>query len=159
VNADDLRGALARIGRAPIAIALGAVALLALLAFGIALAGRSGPAPVATTDIAVAVPVEATSGELVSVTALEPVWIKIYEPEGEALFMGELAAGQSYELPGDVSKPMLWTGRPHAVEVRLGDTLLPVLGPPGKPLKDISLDRAALAARIPPLPPLPPVRG
>lgn len=84
------------------------------------------------------------------VTANQPVWVKIYERGGPTLFIGEMAAGQRFALPAAALDPLIWTGRPQAVQVAVGASVIPPLGGPDRTIKDVSLRREALLARIAP---------
>lgn len=97
----------------------------------------------------------------VTVTANQPVWVKIYERDGPTLFMGEMTAGQRFALPATTADPLIWTGRPQAIQVAVGTTVIPPLGEPDRTIRGTSLKRDALLARVapPPSPPITPVPG
>jgi cytoskeleton protein RodZ len=94
----------------------------------------------------------AATGTVVAVTAVEPVWVKLYDG-GRTLFMGTLAAGQRFDIPADAADPMIWTGRPDMVRVTVGDRAIPPLGDPSRRIKDVSLKADALLARAAATPP------
>ena len=83
---------------------------------------------------------------VVAVTGVEPVWVKLYDG-ATTLFMGTLAAGQRFEIPATAVDPMIWTGRPDMVRVTVGDRAIPPLGSPKRRIKDVSLKADALLAR------------
>ncbi len=83
-------------------------------------------------------------------TATQQVWIKVYEMGGATLFMGVLEPGDHYALPADAADPRLLTSRPNALDVTVGSTKIPQLGPAEKRIKDVSLKPAALLARAAP---------
>lgn len=88
-----------------------------------------------------------TAGPVV-LTALNTVWLRIYERDGRTLFTGEMPAGQHYEIPADAVDPLIHTGRPEALRITVGAAEIPQLGPPSKRLRDVSLGRDALLARV-----------
>jgi len=104
------------------------------------------PAPGAMTS-AVAPAVAAPAGGPVAVTALEPVWLKIYDT-GATLFQGEMAVGQRFDIPATANGPMVWTGRPQALRVTVGDAVIPPLGSPERTIRDVSLAPQALLQRL-----------
>jgi hypothetical protein len=109
----------------------------------------TAPTPAAPPPATAPAPV----GALITVTANQPVWVKIYERSGPTLFQGEMAAGQRFALPATAIDPLIWTGRPQAVQVAVGTTTIPPLGDPDRTIKGTSLSREALLARVAPPPP------
>jgi cytoskeletal protein RodZ len=91
------------------------------------------PAPAAPA----AAPVAAASGPVV-LTANEPVWIQVKDG-ATTLKMGELGAGQSYEVPATAKAPQLTTGKPEALRIAVGTADAPAVGPAGKTVTGISL--------------------
>jgi cytoskeleton protein RodZ len=89
-----------------------------------------------------------TAGGPVVLTAAEDVWLRIDQAGGgPALYMGTLAAGQSYQLPAGVEAPRLRTARANVLRVTVGGTPVPPLGPPEKTISNVSLAPADLLAR------------
>ena len=78
-------------------------------------AATAPAAPAATAPAPAPAPV-ASTGPVV-ITANEPAWIQVYERGGRTLFQGELATGQSYEVPGTAAAPLLRTGKPEAIRI------------------------------------------
>jgi transcriptional regulator with XRE-family HTH domain len=113
------------------------------------------PAPNTATDAPLASPTPApapaaaanTAGPVV-LTAVDTVWLRIYERDGRTLFTGEMPAGQHYEIPADAVDPLIHTGRPEALRITVGAAEIPQLGPSSKRLRDVSLGRDALLARV-----------
>ena len=104
--------------------------------------------PVVTAVPAAAPPVAAPQPSgAIALTAVQPVWLKVYEKGGPTLFMGEMAAGQRYEVPATAIDPQIWTGRPQAVQVTVGGKPVPPLGKADQTIRDVSLKRDALLAR------------
>jgi cytoskeletal protein RodZ len=84
----------------------------------------------------------------VVLTAVEDVWLRIYEANGgPALFQGILKTGQTYQVPAAAQAPQIRTGRPQALKVTVGQTVIPPLGPPERTIANVSLRAADLAAR------------
>ena len=75
----------------------------------------------------------------VVLTALEPVWLQVYERGGAKLFEGELAAGQRFEVPTTAAAPLLRTGKPEALRINVGSATAPAVGPPATTVRDVSL--------------------
>ena len=84
----------------------------------------------------------ASTGTVV-LTANEPVWIEVRD--GSAILQqGELAAGQSYEVPANAVAPKLTTGKPEALRVAIGTADAPAVGPTGERVSGVSLLAADL---------------
>ncbi|MDB5722896.1 MAG: helix-turn-helix protein [Alphaproteobacteria bacterium] len=110
-----------------------------------------GPAPQPKPATPPPAPAAAATGAVV-VAATEAVWVRIYEAGagGKTLFMGTMKAGDRYSVPATASAPEILTGRPNALQVTVGGTSIPPLGPPERRIKDVSLKAADLAARVQP---------
>jgi cytoskeleton protein RodZ len=80
----------------------------------------------------------AASGPVV-LGAAEPVWLQVYERGGATLFQGELAAGQSYQVPPGATAPLLRTGKPEALRITVGGRPVPPVGPPARTVSNVSL--------------------
>jgi transcriptional regulator with XRE-family HTH domain len=109
------------------------------------------PAPAAAPPQA-AVPVPAAPGAtapagVVLLTATEPVWLRVSEPDGTRLIEKEMAPGESWQVPATANDPRILTGRPQALRVTVGATPIPPLGPPEQTIRDVSLAPASLLAR------------
>jgi cytoskeletal protein RodZ len=100
-------------------------------------AETEAPAPVAATAVQ---PMQAgaPSGPVV-ITANEAAWIQISERGGATLFQGELAAGQSYEVPATATAPVLRTGRPQAIRIAVGTADAPAVGGADTTVSNVSL--------------------
>ncbi len=92
-----------------------------------------GPSPTAAAQP----PAPAAIGPVV-ITANEPAWIQVYERGGAPLFQGELAAGQSYQVPATATAPLLKTGKPEALRISVGTADAPSIGS-GSTVRDVSL--------------------
>jgi hypothetical protein len=99
----------------------------------------------------------AASGPVV-ITANEPAWIQVSERGGRSLFQGELAAGQSFEVPATANAPVLRTGRPQSIRISVGTADAPPVGAPDTTVRNVSLAPADLLrgpAATPPAPTAP----
>lgn len=124
----------------------------ARLATGEGAADASHPAapPRATAPTAVA-PAPATGP--VVLTALEPVWLRVYEANGTRLIEKQMTVGETWQVPATAVDPKILTGRPQALRVTVGSTVIPPLGAPERTIRDVSLKPDALIARLnPPAP-------
>jgi len=90
--------------------------------------------------------VQAPTGPVV-MTAVNEVWLRIYEPGGKRLFEGTLAQGKSVTVPETASNPMILTGRPDALAVTVGGQAIPPLGTAERTISDVPVSAAALLAR------------
>ena len=103
--------------------------------------------PVAAgTDVAMAPPVEtpapAAQGPVV-ITANDAVWIDVRDG-ATVLKQGELASGQSFEVPATATRPTLTTGKPEALRISIGTADAPQVGPSGQRVSSVSLIAADL---------------
>lgn len=90
--------------------------------------------------------VQAPTGPVV-MTAVNEVWLRIYEPDGKRLFEGTLAQGKSVTVPETARDPMILTGRPDALAVTVGGQAIPPLGTAERTISDVPVSAAALLAR------------
>lgn len=95
----------------------------------------AAPAPAAGPAVA---PAPAAPSGPVVITANEPAWLQVYEKSGNTLFQGQLAAGQSYEVPSTATAPLLKTGKPEALRISVGTADAPSVGS-GTTVRDVSL--------------------
>lgn len=99
------------------------------------------PAPQATA--ASAAP-PATSRGPVVLSATAPVWLQVREKGGSTLFSGVLQPGQTYAVPSTAAAPVLKTGKPEALQVKVGNDIAPAVGPPATTVNNVSLLAADL---------------
>ena len=141
--------------------AIAAVILVVALLLFLQQRSLSGPdapaaAPEAAAQVASGNPASTTTGAAggpVVITANEPVWIQVYERGGSDLFQGELAAGQSFEVPAAATAPLLRTGKPQAIRIAVGTADAPAVGPAAVTVSDVSLLAADLLRGPPAEPP------
>jgi cytoskeletal protein RodZ len=79
----------------------------------------------------------AASGTVV-LTATGPAWIQITD-NGQSLFSGELAPGQTYTVPATATAPLLKAGKPEALRINVGTAVAPQVGPSGRVVSNVSL--------------------
>lgn len=134
----------------PKGLVLGALGVLVLVVLALSwLSNRSmqteeSVAEVANAEVPVAVAaappapvVPAASGPVV-LTATDAVWIDI-DDGGVTLKQGELAPGETYQLPANAVAPLLTTGKPEALRIAVGATQAPPIGKPGRTVTGVSL--------------------
>lgn len=130
-----------------------AVVILAALWFGAGWqhhdeSAASAPAPSPVTT-AVPPPARATpTGGQVILTASDEVWLRVYDRANKTLFLGVMKPGQSYTVPGDADHPEINVGRPDKLRVTLNGSAIPSLGDGKRPIKDVPVDGASVAARL-----------
>ncbi len=88
----------------------------------------------------------AAAGPVV-LTAVDEVWLRIYDAAGTRLFEKAMAKGESYTVPEGANNPMILTGRPDALAVTVGGQAVPPLGTAERTIADVPISGAALLAR------------
>jgi cytoskeletal protein RodZ len=109
-----------------------------------AVAAAPNPTPAATP--LVTQPVPAAAGQVV-LTALDRVWVRVHDGAGKTLYQNTMAPGDTFTVPADADHPQLTVGRPDQLVVSVDGKALAPLGSGARPLKDVPIDPAALAAR------------
>jgi cytoskeletal protein RodZ len=74
----------------------------------------------------------------VVITANDKAWIEVRDG-ATILKQGELAAGQSFEVPATATAPTLSTAKPEALRISVGTGDAPPVGSAGVRVKDVSL--------------------
>jgi cytoskeleton protein RodZ len=110
---------------------------------------ETGNAPAATAQPSAAAepsqPAPApAAGQPVVLTATAPVWLQVSEKGGATLFSGLLQPGQTFAVPPTATAPALKTGKPEALQIRVGNQVAPPVGPPAKTVTNVSLLAADL---------------
>jgi transcriptional regulator with XRE-family HTH domain len=75
----------------------------------------------------------------VILTAVEPVWIRVYEKGGPVLFERVLGLGERFRVPPTATAPLLRTGKPEALKITVGNATAPAVGPAASTVRDVSL--------------------
>ena len=97
------------------------------------LAAAPPPAPAAPVA-----PQPAAAQGPVVLTAIGPAWIQVTD-QGNRLFEGELAPGQTYTVPATAVAPLLKAGKPESLRINVGSAVAPQVGPSGKVASKVSL--------------------
>lgn len=100
-----------------------------------------------------AVPAKAPDqdGEVI-LTAIDNVWVKIYDADNKPLYENEMKPGDQYHVPADANNPMIVTGRPQSIKVTVGGAAVPPLGPADRTIADVPVSARSLIARPTPPP-------
>ncbi|MEO7655090.1 MAG: helix-turn-helix domain-containing protein, partial [Sphingomicrobium sp.] len=59
----------------------------------------------------------------VVLTALEQVWLQVYEANGTSYFSGMLNQGQNFTVPPSASAPLLKTAKPEGLRITVGNRI------------------------------------
>ena len=89
-------------------------------------------------------PAAPVAGQPVVLAATAPVWLQVSERGGATLFSGMLEPGQTYDVPTTATAPVLKTGKPEALQVRVGNQVAPPVGPAATTVNNVSLLAADL---------------
>ena len=95
-------------------------------------------APVAARPAAPA-PAPPTAQGPVVLSALEQVWLQVYDKGGTSYFSGMLNQGQTFTVPPSAAAPLLKTAKPEGLRINVGTAIAPTVGPAGKMVSDVSL--------------------
>jgi cytoskeleton protein RodZ len=86
--------------------------------------------------------------EPVVFTALQQgVGVKFYDSTGKQLMQKQMALGETYTVPADVSGPMIRTARPNALKISVGGRDVAKLSDHQEQISDVPVSAAALLAR------------
>jgi len=119
-------------------VALVAIALLLTWLSNRELQGNDVAPEAAIDNFAVTPPLApATQGPVV-LTANEAVWIEVRDG-ATILRQGELAPGQSFEVPATATAPVLTTAKPEALRISVGTGDAPAVGPAATRVANVSL--------------------
>ncbi|MDB5699060.1 MAG: helix-turn-helix protein [Alphaproteobacteria bacterium] len=111
-------------------------------------AANPGSSSAANQPGIAAPPAPAAARGPVVLTATDDVWLRIYDGKGgPKLFENTLKAGERFEVPAATKAPLILTGRPNALRIAVGPTVIAALGPAEKTIADVSLLPADLIAR------------
>jgi transcriptional regulator with XRE-family HTH domain len=97
-----------------------------------------------------AAPAPAAADGPVVLTAIEDVWLRIYEEGGERLIEKQLKKGESVTIPATAADPRLNTGRPDLLAITVGGRAVPPLSDRPETLARVPVSAAALLARAAP---------
>lgn len=77
----------------------------------------------------------------------EGSWVRFYDGDGNRLYEGVLAKGQTFTVPADAKDPQIRTGKPYAFSITVGGRPVPRLSEKDEVLSDVPVSAAALLAR------------
>jgi len=143
-----------------IAVAIGALLLFALLYNWLSDRSLESPDEEVAVNVAApaAPPLVATAPQgqgPVVITATDTAWIEVRDG-AVILKQGELAAGQSFEVPLNATAPTLTTAKPEALRISAGTSVAPAIGDAGTKVTvslkpdDLLRPRPSAAAVVPP---------
>ena len=133
----------------PKGLVLGALAVLVLVVLALtwlnnrSLEPEAQPAEAANVaapveNVVAAAPQQMASTGPVLLTATDAVWLQI--KDGTAVLkQGQLAPGETFEVPSTALAPVLMTGKPEALRIRVGSADAPAVGQPGRTVSGVSL--------------------
>ncbi|WP_375380641.1 helix-turn-helix domain-containing protein [uncultured Sphingomonas sp.] len=132
-----------------------AIIVLAALWFGTGwLRGRGGetspaPAVAPTTAAPVAAPPAPASAppRRVTLTANDTIWLRVYDAANKTLFLGTMKPGDTFDVPPGADHPKINVGRADKLAVTLDGKPVAALGTGERPIKDVPVDAASIAAR------------
>ncbi len=104
------------------------------------------PAPAPGTAGAPAPAAPAATGPVV-LTAVDAVWLRVTDG-GATIVERTLNPGETFQVPPTAQRPELRAGRPDALRVTVGQTVIPQLGPSGRPIGNVSLLAPDLVGRL-----------
>jgi len=81
------------------------------------------------------------AGQQVVLVASERVWFQVNDraQNNRRIHTGELTAGETYQVPLDAQQPVIRTGRPQVLTVRIGDREFGRLAPTERMVSNVSL--------------------
>jgi len=103
-------------------------------------ARQAVPPPAAT-------PAAPTGGQ-VTLLATDEVWLRVYDAANKTLFLGTMKPGDKFDVPANADDPKINVGRPDKLTVSLNGSAVPPLGTGERPIKDVRVSGAAIAARL-----------
>lgn len=111
------------------------------------LVGAEEASPAPSQVAVVPLPSAAPSGPVVFTARENGVWVKFYDGQGQQILQKELAKGETFTVPSGAQNPMLWTGRPDALDITVGGQAVPRIAEREGIVKDVPVSAAALMAR------------
>jgi cytoskeletal protein RodZ len=106
------------------------------------------PAIVSANAASASSDVTAGSGTVV-LTATDNVWVKVYDAEQKRLYEREMVAGDSFNVPPGANRPMIVTGRPQALDIKVNGKVVPPLGAADVTIADVEISADKLLSRPP----------
>lgn len=88
------------------------------------------------------------TGGQVSLTATDEVWLRVYDAADKTLFIGNMKAGDRFDVPAGAADPKINVGRPDKLRVTLNGSNVPPLGDGSRPLSGVRVSGEAIAERL-----------
>ncbi len=112
--------------------------------------GESAPArPSAVARAPIPTPhTAAPTGGQVTLTATDTVWLRVYDAANKTLLLGTMKPGDKFDVPAGADHPKINVGRADKLAVTLNGVAVPALGDGSRPIKDVPVDGASIAARL-----------
>lgn len=133
------------------AILLAGYAIFRTIAFGDAPTAPATKAPqaVVSANAMSASPNASARGGTVVMTATDNVWVKVYDAEQKRLYEKEMVSGDSFTVPPGANRPMIVTGRPQALDIKVNGKAVPPLGAADVTIADVEISADKLLSRAP----------
>ncbi len=136
-----------------------AILILVGLFYGTDLFGGGAARDATTTDQIAAAPIAVRAaasptvatpptGGQVTLAATDEVWLRVYDADNNTLFLGTMKPGDRFDVPAGAKNPMINVGRPDKLQITLNGSAVPPLGTGDRPIKDVRVSGAAIAARL-----------
>jgi cytoskeletal protein RodZ len=101
---------------------------------------------------------QSAAGQPVTLTAQGELWMRVSDGT-RTVAERTMAAGETFQVPAGLQQPTLRVGKPEAVQISVGQTQIPQIGPSGRPIGNVSLRPEDLVARASGAPAGPPQAG
>ncbi len=111
--------------------------------------GETAPASVVAPakPAPVAAPPLAATPRRVTLTANDTIWLRVYDAANKTLFLGTMKPGDTFDVPPGADHPKINVGRADKLAVTLDGKPVAALGTGERPIKDVPVDAASIAAR------------
>jgi transcriptional regulator with XRE-family HTH domain len=133
-----------------------AVIILVGLWYGTDVLRREGTGTMAATPATspsaaptpTAAPAPAAPRQVTLAAGDDEVWLRVYDAANTTLYLGILKPGEKFDVPPTANGPMINVGRPDELQVSVDGRAIPPLGDGRRPIKDVPVDAASIAARL-----------
>ncbi|RMH51813.1 MAG: DUF4115 domain-containing protein, partial [Alphaproteobacteria bacterium] len=85
----------------------------------------------------------------VAITVTDNAWVRVFLPDNTVVLERILKPGETWQVPADLTGPMLRAGNAGAVYLRVGEVLYGPLGEGASVVRRVSLDANTIAASWP----------
>ena len=149
----------ARVPSRGLAIVTLGIALAVIVLAGLWYSGtfnRTGAPVVATPTVVAAAPTPASiaapspavpTGGQVTLQTTDRVWMKVHDGD-KTLYIGTMNPGERFDVPATAENPLVDIGRPDKLRVTLNGSSLPPLAASARPVTNLRVGAAAVAARL-----------